>query len=57
MWAGEMLAQPTMKDLFNNLRIMKSIIQARSMAVERKPVDLEFFISRWSTGTHTFVAS
>lgn len=46
-----------MKDMFNNLGVIKPIIQARSMATERIPVDLEFFISRWSNETHTFVAS
>lgn len=45
-----MLAQPDMKELFNNLGIMKSIIQARSMTVKRNPANLEFLIptsSQW----------
>lgn len=33
---------------------MRAITQARKMAVDRKPVDLEFLMSRWSTETHTF---
>lgn len=46
-----------MKDLFKDLGIMKVIAQARAMAVERNPNNLEFLKSRWSTETHTFVAS
>lgn len=41
-WAGEILAQPRMKELFNNLGIMKSIMKA----IVRDLVDLEFLMSR-----------
>lgn len=56
-WAGHILAQLGMMDLFNELGLMKVIIQARAMVVERKPTNLEFLMSRRNTETHTFVAS
>lgn len=46
-----------MKDLFKDLGIMKVTTQSRLIALERRPTDLEFLISRWSTENHTFVAS
>lgn len=46
-----------MKDLLKDLGIMKAIVQARAVTVERNLVDLEFLVSWWSTETDTFVAS
>lgn len=51
------MAQPEVKRLFNQLGIMKLITQARLIATERNPADLDFLMSQWSTETHTLVAS
>lgn len=37
--------------------ILKAIICATSIAIERNPVDLEFLMPQWSTKTHTFLTS
>lgn len=42
---------------FQGPRIIEMIAQARVIAIERRLVDLEFHMSRWSIGTHTFMAS
>lgn len=46
-----------MKKKLNDLEIMRAINQARKMMVDKKPSDHEFLMSRWSTGTHTFVTA
>lgn len=35
----------------------KTLVQARSIIVDRNPIELEFIVSRWIIKTHTFVAS
>lgn len=36
---------------------MNALVQARSISIDRNPVDLEFLVPRWSIEIHTFVAS
>lgn len=36
---------------------MRAITHARKMAVDKKPVDFDFLISRWSIETHTLVTA
>lgn len=44
-----------MKDIFKDLGIITATAQARLIAVERRPANLEFML-RWNTKIHTFVA-
>lgn len=46
-----------MKEKLDYLGIIKAITQVRKMTMDRKPVDLEFLMSRWRTETHTFVTA
>lgn len=55
--AGHIIAQPGMKKLLNDMGILGAINQAWKMTVDRKSVDLEFLMSRWSTKRHSFVTA
>lgn len=54
-WAGTILTQPGMKNLFNDLGISRVITQVRKMTLDRKHADLEYLM--WSTEIHTLVAA
>lgn len=43
--------------MFNEVGVLKAIVRARSIAIERNPVDLEFLMSRRSVETHIFVSA
>lgn len=44
-WAGRVLALPEVKKLLNRVGVLKAIIRARLVAIEKNHVDLEFVMS------------
>lgn len=44
-------------NMFNKIGIGKALTMAQTLFTNRKPLDLEILISRWSTETDTFVAA
>lgn len=52
-----MLAESGVEKLLNRMELLKVIIRARLIAIEKNPVDLVFLMSRWSIETHMFVVA
>lgn len=53
-WAGRLMAD---SGIVQRDGLHKALVQARSIAIDRTRIELEFIVSRWSTETHTFMAS
>lgn len=55
-WAGHILAQPGRKD-YSTTSGFWGNKPVKEMTVDRKSIDLEFLMSSWSIGIHTFVVA
>lgn len=56
-WAIALMAKKKYVDNIVSAGIGKAMNLSKNLFINRSPMDLEFFISRWSIESHTFVTS
>lgn len=56
-WATKLMKDGVCSDAIVSAGIGKALNLSKTLVINRSPLDLEFFISRWSVESHTFVAA